>query len=187
MNRLRDLSLFIAGGEDLGLNKVKFSWSPLWIFECYLTEVIPPNNIWWLPRSPAQLFIFQANLNSSPSKSFQSFQWSPFWVLSYDWSPLFCPKNQATPPKILPSPPAINNDRSLRFYPIALIDTPFTRVFPLLITTDEARMNYRLSDLLLWVPRQGYSHVEWPNTVKSRKISPSKGKAPKPVTQKTLR
>ena len=28
--------------EDFGLNKVKFSRSP---FECYFTEVIPPNNI----------------------------------------------------------------------------------------------------------------------------------------------
>ena len=48
--------------EDLGL----FGWSlsdPL--FECYFTEVIPPNNIWWLSRSPPCLYF--------PSK----FEWSP--------------------------------------------------------------------------------------------------------------
>ena len=46
------------------------------------------------PPSP-HVFIFQANLSGPLSESFQSFQRSPFWVLSYDWSQ------------------GINNDRSL--------------------------------------------------------------------------
>ena len=60
--------------------------------ECYFTEVIPLNNIWWLSRSPPHnVFIFQANLivppppPLNPSKVFSD---PPFWVLSYDWSPL---------------------------------------------------------------------------------------------------
>ena len=40
MNRLRGGGGGV--GEDLRLNKVKFSRSP---FECYFTEVILPNNI----------------------------------------------------------------------------------------------------------------------------------------------
>ena len=54
--------------EDLGLNKVKFSLSP---FECYLTEIIPPNNIWWLSRFPPTPC-------GLPFESFQRFWWSPF-------------------------------------------------------------------------------------------------------------
>ena len=60
--------------------------------ECYFTEVIPLNNIWWLSRFPPpnNVFIFQANLivpppPLNPSKVFSD---PPFWVLSYDWSPL---------------------------------------------------------------------------------------------------
>ena len=52
--------------EDLRL----FGWNlsdPL--FESYFTEVIPPNNIWWLSRSPACLYF--------PSK----FEWSPSLIL----------------------------------------------------------------------------------------------------------
>ena len=39
-------------------------------FECYFTEVIPPNNFWWLLRSPLPCLHF-------PSK----FEWSPLWIL----------------------------------------------------------------------------------------------------------
>ena len=47
---VRDRSLFIAWrGGDLGLKKVKFSRSPLWML---LHWSDPPNNIWWLSRSP---------------------------------------------------------------------------------------------------------------------------------------
>ena len=98
--------------EDLGLNKVKFSRFPC---ECYFTEVIPPNNIWWLSRSPPpHVFIFQANLSGPPSESFQSLQWL---LLLGSQLPFRFPKNQVIPPKFPappPAPQAINNDRSLR-------------------------------------------------------------------------
>ena len=102
--------------KDLGLNKVKFSRSP---FECYFTEVIPPNNIWWLSRSPPpHVFIFHANLSGPPSESLQSFQLSPllgsqlrlippFVFLKIKWS---LPKS---PPR------EINNDRS--FVPLTIV------------------------------------------------------------------
>ena len=53
--------------EDLGLNKVKFSRSPLWLL---LYRSDPPNNIWWLSCSPPNVFIFQANLSGPQSESF---------------------------------------------------------------------------------------------------------------------
>ena len=37
-----------------------------------------------IPAPPPDVFIFQANLSDPPSESFQSLQWSPFWVLSYE-------------------------------------------------------------------------------------------------------
>ena len=45
----------------------------------------------------------------NPSKVFSH---PPFWVLSYDWFPLFFFQKSSDPPKILPPPQAINNDRS---------------------------------------------------------------------------
>ena len=83
-------------------------------FECYFTEVIPPNNLRWLSQSPPPPCLhFPSKFEWSPSESFQSFQRSPFWVLSYDWSPfLFSSKLSDPPTKILP--PAINNDWSLK-------------------------------------------------------------------------
>ena len=104
--------LLPGGTGDLGLNKVKFSRPP---FECYFSEVIPPNNIWWPSRSPPHyVFIFQPNLSGPPTESFQSLHWSPllgsqlrlippFVLLKIKWSP-------PNPPPFL----AINNDRSLR-------------------------------------------------------------------------
>ena len=81
---LRDRSLFIGGGgEDLGLNKAKFSRSSLWML-FYRSD--PPNNFWWLSWSPLWIL--------------PKFSAIPFWVLSYDWSPP-------------PHPQVINNDRSL--------------------------------------------------------------------------
>ena len=48
---LRDQSLFLAWGrgKDLGLNKVKFNRSALWML---LHWSDPPINIWWLLRPP---------------------------------------------------------------------------------------------------------------------------------------
>ena len=83
---IRDRSLFIEGvGEDLGLNKAKFSWSPLWRL-LYWSD--PLNNFWWLSWSPLRIL--------------PKFSAIPFWVLSYDWSP-----------HPLPAGDKINNDRSL--------------------------------------------------------------------------
>ena len=78
-------TLFIAWGREGGRTRCNLADPP---FGCYFTEVIPPNNIWWLsrPPTPPHVFIFQANLSDPPSESFQSLQWSPFWILSYDWS-----------------------------------------------------------------------------------------------------
>ena len=109
------------GGLALGLNKVKFSQSPLWIL---LHWSDPPDNIWWLSRSSPpspHVFIFQANLSGPPSESFQSFQWSPllgshlrliptFVLLKVKWSP---PHKSFPPP--LPTQ-VINNDQSLRLW-----------------------------------------------------------------------
>ena len=67
-SRLRDRSLFIAGGEAL----VQTRWNladP--DFECYFAEVIPPNNSWWLSRFPRPM------MSLCPSK----FEWSPLWIL----------------------------------------------------------------------------------------------------------
>ena len=90
------ISVSFGRGKDFGLRNLA---DPP--FECHFTEVIFPNNIWWLLRSPAHphAFIFQANLSGPPSESFQSFQWSPLlgsqlrlippFVLSkIKWSPL---------------------------------------------------------------------------------------------------
>ena len=50
----------------------------------------PPNNIWWLSRSPpCHFFIFQANLSGPPSESLPSFQWSPLFGSQLRLIPLF--------------------------------------------------------------------------------------------------
>ena len=107
-----------GGGDYFGLNKVKFSrsphlnvtslkWSHLKTFVHFRDPPPPP--------PPPHVFIFQANLTGLPSESFQSFQRSPFlgsqlWLippfalLKMKW----CPLKSSDP-----SPPAINNDRSL--------------------------------------------------------------------------
>ena len=60
-------------------------------------------------------FIFQANLNGPPSESFQSFQRSPLLGYQLRLIPTFVLLKIKWPPKILRStPPAINNDGSLR-------------------------------------------------------------------------
>ena len=87
--------------------------------ECYFTEVIPLNNIWWaLAIPPPQCLHFPSKFDCTPPpESFQSFQWSPllgsqlrlippFVLLKIKWSP----KSPTLPP---PPPQAINNDRSL--------------------------------------------------------------------------
>ena len=68
--------------EDLGLNKVKLSQSP---FECYFTEVIPPNQTFDDFRDlPPHVFIIQAKLSDPPLNPSKVFSDPPFWVLSYD-------------------------------------------------------------------------------------------------------
>ena len=48
-------------------------------FECYFTEVITPNNIWWLSRSSHPMSSFSKQIWAVPPLpwSFQSFQWPP--------------------------------------------------------------------------------------------------------------
>ena len=99
-------------GEDLRLNKVKFSRSPL---ECYFTEVILPNNIWWLSRSPPPMSSFSKKIWVVPLWILPMFSAIPPFGFSVATDPPFCsPKNQVIPSNILrsPPPPAINNDRS---------------------------------------------------------------------------
>ena len=108
-----------GGGEGFGAKQCEILADPP--FECYFTEVIPPNNIWWLSRfPPASSFHFPSQFEWSPPESFQSFQWSPLLGsrLRLTPPPPFCsPKTQVIPPKNpppLPPPQAINNDWSLR-------------------------------------------------------------------------
>ena len=64
--------------------------------------MIPPNNFWWLSRSPPpNMSSFQASLSGPPSESFQIF----LGVLSYDWPP---------------PPQGINNVRSLMRFAIIM-------------------------------------------------------------------
>ena len=117
---VRDRSLFIdsggGGGGEFGAKQCEILADPP--FECYFTEVIPPNNIWWLSRFPSLMFSFSKPIWVVPPESFQSFQWSPHFGFSVTTDPPFCsPKTQVIPPKNPPPPPppqAINNDRSLR-------------------------------------------------------------------------
>ena len=94
------------------------------LFECYFTEVIPPNNL---------LITFAI----PPCPHFRiKFKWSPFWILPkfsairpFGFSvttdpPLYSPKNQVISPKILAPPPQpINNDRSL-----SILNSSFSRL-----------------------------------------------------------
>ena len=91
--------IYRRGEEDLSLNKVKFRWNLAYpSFVRYFTFAMPSPHV----------FIFQADLSGptplNPSKVFSD---PPFWVLSYDWSPVCCSKNQVTPPKILRPPPML--------------------------------------------------------------------------------
>ena len=82
-------------GEDLGLNKVKSSRSPLWM----LSPLITFDDF----RDPLHVFIFQANMSGPPLWSFQRSPLlgsqlrliSPFVLLQMKWSS----------PKILPPTP----------------------------------------------------------------------------------
>ena len=83
-------------------------------FECYFTEVIPPNNIWWLSRSPPphpmssfskQIWVIPP-LN--PSKVFSG----PLFGFSVTNDPPFCShKNQVIPPKVKRPPLPSQGDK----------------------------------------------------------------------------
>ena len=107
IHNIVQISISFGRGKDFGLRILA---DPS--FECHFTEVIFPNNIWWLSRSPPpphpHAFIFQANLSGSPSKSFQSYQRSsllgsqlrlipPFVLSKIKWSPL----KPSTPPQVI--------------------------------------------------------------------------------------
>ena len=82
-------------------------------FWFWYSVLVNYNNFRWLSQSPPCLHL-PSKFERSLSESFQSFQRSPFWVLSYDGSPLLFSSKLSDPPtKILP-PQAINNDWSLK-------------------------------------------------------------------------
>ena len=70
--------------------------------ECYFTEVIPLNNIWWLSRSlPPQCLHFPSKLDCTPPPwILRKFSVIPPFGFSVTTDPPFCsPKNQVIPPK----------------------------------------------------------------------------------------
>ena len=68
-------------------------------FECYFPEVIPPNNFWWLSRSPPHVFCSS------------KFEWSPLWILpKFSAIPSFGFSVTTYPP---PLPQGENYDQSL--------------------------------------------------------------------------
>ena len=86
-----------AGAEDLGINKVKFSRSSLWMLLHVSDPPPPPNNIWRLSSFSKQIWVVP------PSESFQSFQWSPSSAFSVTTDPPFCsPKIKWSRPKSSP-------------------------------------------------------------------------------------
>ena len=94
------------GAKDLRLNKVKFSQSlPFKVTSLKRSPLITFNDFRY-PPPPICLHFpskFQWFPPLNPSKVFSD---SPFWVLSYDWSPLFLTQKSCDiPPKILPLPP----------------------------------------------------------------------------------
>ena len=93
--------------DNLGLNKVKSSWSALGMLLHWSVSPPPPPITFDDFRDPPTMSSFSKQIWVVPtSESFECFQWSPF---------LFS-KNQGTPPP--PPRQAINNDwstdRSLR-------------------------------------------------------------------------
>ena len=75
------------------------------LFECYFTKVTPLTTFDDFRDSAPHVFIFQANLRSPPSESFQSFRWSPFLGSQLRLIPPFVVlKIKWFPPQILPSP-----------------------------------------------------------------------------------
>ena len=115
----RDRSLFIAGGKDLGLNKVKFSrspplnvtslkCSPRITFDDFRDSPPPPTphpmssfskQIWVVPPLNPYQVLSDPTLLGSQLRLI-----SLFVVLKIKWSP-------QNPPR--PHPQTINNDRSL--------------------------------------------------------------------------
>ena len=93
-------------GEGGGFGAKQGEIQPIPPLKCYSTEVIPPNNFWWLwrfpPRPPHMSSFSKQIWVVPPLNSSKVFSDLPFWVLSYDWSPFCSPKNQVIP---LNSPP----------------------------------------------------------------------------------
>ena len=80
----------------------------MWILADLPFELIPPNNFWWLSRSPPPTptcLLFKEVRVVPPLNPSKVFSDPPFWVLSYDWSP---------------PPQGINNDRSLMHFAIIM-------------------------------------------------------------------
>ena len=70
----------------LPLNVTSLKWFPLITFDDFRD---PP---------PMSSFSKQILVDSPPPESLQSFQRTPFWVLSYDWSPLLFSQKVSDPP-----------------------------------------------------------------------------------------
>ena len=97
---VRDRSLFTSrggGGEDFGLNKVKFRRSPLWML---LHWIIPPNKFWWFLRSPLPCLHFPSKFERSPHLILPKFLAIPQHLGSQLrlMPPFFLPKIKCSPP-----------------------------------------------------------------------------------------
>ena len=79
--------------------------------------MIPPNNFWWLSRClqfSKQIWVVPL-LN--PSKVFSD---HPFWVLSYDLSPLLFSQKASDSPQTPPPPPLNGDKKGIKKWPVPI-------------------------------------------------------------------
>ena len=90
----------LPGGEDLGLNKVKFTRSPLWMLLHWSGQApLITSDVFGDPPPLPSMSSFSKQIwvvpPLNPSKVFSD---PPFWVISYDWSRLLFSQNSSDPP-----------------------------------------------------------------------------------------
>ena len=121
-----------GGGEYLGLTKVKFDRSPLWML-LYWND--PPNSFWWLSRSPP-VVIFQSNFCGPPLYSSGILSVPPFFL-----------------PKIFPPPPP-PSDKS---WPV-----PYDIAFQWVCLSMYTRNKVSYQSTQLCFPFFGQAPTTWP-------------------------